>query len=830
MVEFTGNLPQASGPSLPQTRNLAGSGADFSAIGNAVGDIFEDRAAKKADAEEASVFQSVLDEQTELTTSFLEGTSSLSPEETAGVDVFEQSSDAERAQALQNPNVRQAVNKLERIRQARNQARSPEDLEKFYLQAADVNRRIANDHPQFADVVLKASKSALGFDPLAKAIGLEQAQAVKQQDFERAQTKALVDKAVEAGVVDIAVDGSFDVDNARLKGQAIAQQEFIISQQKTQAELLESQRVPEAVLKREMFSGYVNSTAPTFKTQIADFGANILQILPELDGDPQAETKLRDAWGQRRTVFKAQQDVLIAQIEDASVQDQARQYLEARLTSYDEVFTGDFSSVANKTQQLNTLTETLKIDLIKSAPMVARMNLLSGQMAQSIISTWTQTNPEANAELTRQTVEFASSGRTEGPERELQSFVEFAEGATPLAGMSDKDKRSTIKHTMRGLNTLAENPNDVTDLELRTYATMSTQLAAVASDEVTDDKQLQSAVNALASPSKLRLFDRYATDPNSDPRTVQLLAEGITNVAQKNINTQAQLLRTEGQQTTGAIRSADLTELLEPSTFSVVYNNDTGQFEAETTGEGFITKEVRQRMASIQQSLDAVVSLQDRVGGRLTEFNEQQLRQFMVETSGFPIVGTPVALPALSQASQEGPVQQAPRTPEEMVEQLVRLGQAGDRAGIEAIIRSGGQQGSLEPTQPISGGDLPAKITTVATEIGIDASLLSRLVQAESGGDPEAVSPVGAIGLTQLMPGTAKDLGVDPTDPDQNLRGGAFFLKQQLIRFDNDTRKALAAYNWGPSRVDNAIKTYGDQWEQHIPKETENYLKRITGK
>jgi hypothetical protein len=81
---------------------------------------------------------------------------------------------------------------------------------------------------------------------------------------------------------------------------------------------------------------------------------------------------------------------------------------------------------------------------------------------------------------------------------------------------------------------------------------------------------------------------------------------------------------------------------------------------------------------------------------------------------------------------------------------------------------------------------------------GVSPSLLAALVHAESGGSPTAGSPVGARGLTQLMPGTARSLGVkNINDPWQNLLGGATYLSQQMTRFD-DPRLALSAYNSGP--------------------------------
>jgi soluble lytic murein transglycosylase-like protein len=92
-------------------------------------------------------------------------------------------------------------------------------------------------------------------------------------------------------------------------------------------------------------------------------------------------------------------------------------------------------------------------------------------------------------------------------------------------------------------------------------------------------------------------------------------------------------------------------------------------------------------------------------------------------------------------------------------------------------------------------------ISQIAAETGLDPKLLHALVIVESAYDPGAVSPVGARGLTQLMPGTARELGVtNAFDIEQNLRGGARYLAIQIGRF-GDLRLALAAYNSGPGRV-----------------------------
>jgi len=108
-----------------------------------------------------------------------------------------------------------------------------------------------------------------------------------------------------------------------------------------------------------------------------------------------------------------------------------------------------------------------------------------------------------------------------------------------------------------------------------------------------------------------------------------------------------------------------------------------------------------------------------------------------------------------------------------------------------------------------------------ARRYGVPEDLFMRVIQQESGFQPDVTSPAGAYGLAQLMPGTAADLGVDPRDPLQNLAGGARYLRQQLDAF-GDPALALAAYNAGPGRVRqyNGIPPF---------EETQNYVRTILG-
>jgi soluble lytic murein transglycosylase-like protein len=116
-----------------------------------------------------------------------------------------------------------------------------------------------------------------------------------------------------------------------------------------------------------------------------------------------------------------------------------------------------------------------------------------------------------------------------------------------------------------------------------------------------------------------------------------------------------------------------------------------------------------------------------------------------------------------------------------------------------------------------------ASINEHSRQAGVSPDLVRAVIQVESAYNPTAVSLKGAMGLMQLMPATAVELGVsNPFEPDQNIRGGVAYLKQLLLRYDHKVELALAAYNAGIGNVEK----YGD-----VPpfKETQAYVKKITG-
>jgi hypothetical protein len=114
-----------------------------------------------------------------------------------------------------------------------------------------------------------------------------------------------------------------------------------------------------------------------------------------------------------------------------------------------------------------------------------------------------------------------------------------------------------------------------------------------------------------------------------------------------------------------------------------------------------------------------------------------------------------------------------------------------------------------------------------ALSTGINVVLFLRQINRESGFDPKARSVAGAQGIAQLLPTTAKTLGVDPWKPQEALTGAARLMAQYHQRYGGDDAKALAAYNAGVGTVDQAMQRCGLAWAACVPEETRQYLQAI---
>jgi soluble lytic murein transglycosylase-like protein len=139
----------------------------------------------------------------------------------------------------------------------------------------------------------------------------------------------------------------------------------------------------------------------------------------------------------------------------------------------------------------------------------------------------------------------------------------------------------------------------------------------------------------------------------------------------------------------------------------------------------------------------------------------------------------------------------------------------------KALEQMKGASQNTSATSYANKSQLLGMINQVAQKHGVDEKLVQALIKQESGFNPNAKSKTGAMGLMQLMPSTAKSLGVtDAYNPAQNVEGGVKYLKSMLNRYNGNIVLALAAYNAGPGAVDkyDGVPPY---------KETQNYVKNI---
>ena len=208
---------------------------------------------------------------------------------------------------------------------------------------------------------------------------------------------------------------------------------------------------------------------------------------------------------------------------------------------------------------------------------------------------------------------------------------------------------------------------------------------------------------------------------------------------------------------------------------------------------GDITR-VQQRIAQLQKSFMGLQQVPGAVGF------DAQLQQ--------AIAAQKAAEAAKGQANGANTVQSAAKT---------NAAQPSANATLPVNVGTGLKAAS---DLPAADGDLATMVQEAARDQNVDARLVNAVAQAESGGDQSAVSPVGAIGVMQLMPDTAAGLGVNPYDKKQNIEGGAKYLREMLDTFGGDVKKAVAAYNAGPA----AVKAYGG-----VPPypETQAYVDRV---
>jgi len=139
--------------------------------------------------------------------------------------------------------------------------------------------------------------------------------------------------------------------------------------------------------------------------------------------------------------------------------------------------------------------------------------------------------------------------------------------------------------------------------------------------------------------------------------------------------------------------------------------------------------------------------------------------------------------------------------------------------GGSAVVYEVHEKTAAKTSTSTKGKEVQHIIAKKADKYSIDPALINAVIRTESAYNTHAISNKGAMGLMQLMPGTARELGVNnPFNPEENIEGGVRYLKKLIKKYNGDVTRALAAYNAGPKRVETS---------RRLPNETKNYIKKV---
>lgn len=713
-----------------------------------------------------------------------------------------------------NPAFKAAGDELAMAQTAEKQGRAPAGSSELRAEkvVSDLYSRFPADKAAIAQYL-----QGRGFDHyLFQSVKQEEKWKTMQQDSERAMVEASYKAASDNGLADPTnFEASVKAGQAFLQAQsklelaikAGAEARAQSQEDRAQAEWELNRAGKQAVdAAAELGGVHLNSIIPQLSSLIAttngheDRQAMITKIRPQIVAS--VETFRATQLARMQGLPKDARDAFNAQVD-------------AQLKNIDTLFNVDFE--ANK-RTLDNMKLKFQLDDATALPAYNRMVRLFGQAAANAIfdnDPASSLPPDVVEQIRKEIKGFAVEGDVNEASVMLSNIAAIRSGVKGLGDMPESEARRVMPALLRTSTATQVEllKGRMTPDNVSAFLNSNAQIVNAASElqpGLTDIKSTRAAIQGVANPQMAQVLTALDKDPAHTQRAQALIIG--------NRGATAQLLRVAQQ--SGPDTSAD-------GVYTLKYDSRNGTYKVHTDQKKL--DEIKKRMGgpvlfdadypgpASTGVVPSPAGLQEKADAMNMALNH------LIATSGLddnlPKGATTLGLrnwyangtPPVTATGENAP------SPSEMwtksYNQLYRA--------VQDVAVTGGASTVLPTSFKPAAGEVGQKVSSAAERYGIPQAIAHRLVRQESGGKQDAVSSAGAIGVMQLMPGTARDLGVDPNNLDQNIEGGMRYLAQMYKKF-GDWTLALAAYNAGPGAVEK---------HKGVPPfaETQNYVKSILG-
>lgn len=621
-------------------------------------------------------------------------------------DLLGESTDPEKDAATNSPTYQAAAADISKPSQAYKQGRI--SREEFLARTSAIVQRAVNENPRFADEIRKHAQNVLGLNPTSAQVDL-------QMEDQKA-AKVLVDKgrethysyAVAHGIVYVNPDGSPDVDKTvragreliaadekrkndveaidyqikkgQLAAQDAAAQMATVTLENARlegdlkrAELTKAKAAPTLTAEQaEAARGaaHANYTDQVFGEHFKSWGENFPSWLEKIQATgakgPELDRQVTAALNSSKAIFMSKMNQTYTGL-NVSTRQSLQTYAESLWKPYEEALAGGTSVLAARLRQAQVLEKNAVIGAHESLPTAMFLHDALGMATDPFINLGLSTNTDLAQRLTSEVAGWSNPASGQPKARDTaQAVGNLATGANPRAlaqQPNNNGKSAVILGAITSLKHYEAAPNNLGPTELRAWGNLTQGLITEAISNPSPDTAQRASAWAQ-SPAALRIFDRYAADPNFDAGTV---GRGMLQINSDNLRLNIPLLREGSAVLSGP---ATVRKMLEQNdrgvggstnvTYNAYYNPESGHIEI--TGKGLterdnqfnlstgqtgtpssvsdanlskaIPKEFRDRVQSMNRSLDAMVHVQEFGGDNVKALKPEQFKFFVATGFG----------------------------------------------------------------------------------------------------------------------------------------------------------------------------------------------------